>query len=235
MINLKVGEHDCKIPQSWSEMNLGEWNAIYEIMKQNEFVSPYDNDAVLTDDEKKLLKTQQDLHNIKVNRKVFSKMTGIDEQTIDRVDAKQMSNTLTTMTNFLNSEVERKTIDAEHKHSFTLKGKKYYFPIAEMRESTFGDFIEAAQLDLLSEKNKIGRFGVIAEQMAILCREQNEEYDEQKVAKKTRLFKELTMDVVWDFIFFLNQQISIYKTNTQMFSKTEIEMETDTQPQIGKL
>ena len=235
MIKLKVGEHDCKIPQSWSEMKLGEWNAIYEIMKQNEFVSPYDNDAVLTDDEKKLVDRQRDLHNIVVNRKVFSKMTGIDEKTIDRVDAKQMSETLNTMTNFLNSEVERKTINADHKHSFTFKGIKYYFPIAEMRESTFGDFIEAAQLDLLSEKNKIGRFGVIAEQMAILCREQNEEYDENKVAKKTRLFKDLTMDVVWDFIFFLNQQISIYKTNTQMFSKTESEMKTDTQPQIGKL
>lgn len=235
MIELKVGEHDCKIPQSWSEMKLGEWNAIYEIMKQNEFVSPYDNDAVLTDDEKKLVDRQRDLHNIVVNRKVFSKMTGIDEKTIDRVDAKQMSETLNTMTNFLNSEVERKTINADHKHSFTFKGIKYYFPIAEMRESTFGDFIEAAQLDLLSEKNKIGRFGVIAEQMAILCREQNEEYDENKVAKKTRLFKDLTMDVVWDFIFFLNQQISIYKTNTQMFSKMESETKTDTQPQIGKL
>jgi hypothetical protein len=74
---------------------------------------------------------------------------------------------------------------------------------------------------------------VIAEQMAILCREQNELFDEQLVMKKTKMFENLTMEKVWGFIFFLNKQINTYKKNIQTFSNPEIEMITDTQQTIG--
>ena len=146
-----------------------------------------------------------------------------------------MSNTLTLMTNFLNGNVEEMAIDEGSKRSFEYNKKTYFYPVAEMRTSTFGDFIEAAQLDMLAEKDEAGKFGVIAEQMAILCRERGEDYDEQKVIKKTKLFENLTMNEVWGFVFFLNKQISTYKKNIQTFSNPEIEMITDTQQTIGIL
>ena len=53
--------------------------------------------------------------------------------------------------------------------------------------------------------------------MAILCRKSGEEYDDDVIPAKTEKFKELTMDIVWEFAFFLTQQ-SVRLTKTfQMF------------------
>ena len=233
MINLVVGEIECKIPSKWDEITLKEYSKIYSIIKNNEFIEPNEDQQLTNDFDLKELNASRNLHNIKVNRKVFSEFTGIDEATINLVDGNEMSETLTLMTNFLNQDVEEMAVEDGVKNSFKYKDKQYFFPIAEMKNSTFGDFIEAAQLDMLAEKHESGKFGVIAEQMAILCREQNEVYDEQLVMKKTKMFENLTMEKVWGFIFFLNKQISTYKKNIQTFSNPEIEMITDTQQTIG--
>tara|TARA_R110000787_G_scaffold72309_5_gene161284 strand:- start:92 stop:796 length:705 start_codon:yes stop_codon:yes gene_type:complete len=233
MINLVVGEIECKIPSQWSEITLKEYSKIYSIIKNNEFIEPNEDQQLTKDFDLNELNASRNLHNIKVNRKVFSEFTGIDEATINLVDGNEMSETLTLMTNFLNQDVEEMAVEDGVKNSFKYKDKQYFFPIAEMKNSTFGDFIEAAQLDMLAEKHESGKFGVIAEQMAILCREQNELYDEQLVMKKTKMFENLTMEKVWGFIFFLNKQISTYKKNIQTFSNPEIEMITDTQQTIG--
>lgn len=233
MINLVVGEIECKIPSQWNEITLKEYSKIYSIIKNNEFIEPNEDQQLTKDFDLKELNASRNLHNIKVNRKVFSEFTGIDEATINLVDGNEMSETLTLMTNFLNQDVEEMAVEDGVKNSFKYKDKQYFFPIAEMKNSTFGDFIEAAQLDMLAEKHESGKFGVIAEQMAILCREQNEVYDEQLVMKKTKMFENLTMEKVWGFIFFLNKQISTYKKNIQTFSNPEIEMITDTQQTIG--
>ena len=235
MINLVVGEIECKIPSKWDEITLKEYSKIYSIIKNNEFIEPNEDQQLTKDFDLKELNASRNLHNIKVNRKVFSEFTGIDEATINLVDGNEMSETLTLMTNFLNQDVEEMAVEDGVKNSFKYKDKQYFFPIAEMKNSTFGDFIEAAQLDMLAEKHESGKFGVIAEQMAILCREQNEVYDEQLVMKKTKMFENLTMEKVWGFIFFLNKQISTYKKNIQTFSNPEIEMITDTQQTIGIL
>ena len=42
--------------------------------------------------------------------------------------------------------------------------------------------------------------------MAILCRRIDEEYDDDIIAEKADKFRELTMDVIWEFSFFLIQQ-----------------------------
>tara|TARA_R100001244_G_scaffold19724_4_gene20567 strand:+ start:1851 stop:2558 length:708 start_codon:yes stop_codon:yes gene_type:complete len=235
MINLKVGDQQCKIPQAWNEINLKNYTKIYEIINQNIFVEPTEGNEPTTDADIKTLNTERGLHNIRINRRVFSEFTGIDKHTINQVDGNEMSETLMLMSNFLNSEISAKAIEPEQKKSFSLKGKQYFFPIAKMKTSTFGDYIEASQLDLLAEKNKAGRFGVIAEQMAVLCRENGEKYDEQLVAKKTKMFGDLTMDIVWEFLFFLTKQTNTLKKHSQMYSKAEIETTTDTQQNIGTL
>tara|TARA_R110000751_G_scaffold54638_2_gene117475 strand:+ start:1769 stop:2476 length:708 start_codon:yes stop_codon:yes gene_type:complete len=234
MINLSVGEIKCKIPQSWNEINLKDYSKIYSIINNNIFIEPNEDDAPTNDLQIKALDAERNLHNVKINRQVFSEFTGIEKNIINKVDGEEMSKTLNTMSNFLNSEVERKITKPENKKSFTIKNKEYFFPLTEMKTTTFGDYIEAAQLDMLAQKNEAGRFGVIAEQMAVLCREQNEVYDEQLVAKKTKIFSELKMDVVWDFLFFLTKQVNTYKKPIRTYLKTETEMTTDTQQTIGQ-
>lgn len=235
MINLKIGDKKCKIPNAWDQITLGKYEKIYQIIKDNEFKEPEQENEFMSDEEYKIVEDERALNNVKINQLVFQELTGIDKQTINRCDNKDMQSALLTMSNFLNSDVTKSEYIDGEKKSFTYKNKKYFFPVAKMQTSTFGDFIETAQLNMLADKAKAGRFSVIGEQMAILCREDGEEYDEQKVIKKTKLFKNLTMDVVWDFVFFLTTQTNIYKKNTRTFLKTETEMKTDTQPQIGIL
>lgn len=202
MINLAIGETKCKLPCEWNEINLKDYSKIYSIIKANSFVEPDEANQPSNDAEIKALDLQRGLHNMKTNRKVFSSLTGVDEAIIDRVDADEMAETLLLMTNFLNSDVKEMIVKEDVKQSFEYKNTKYFYPIAQMQTSTFGDYIEAAQLDMLAQKHEAGKFGVIAEQMAILCREHNEVYDEQLVKKKTKLFENLTMEIVWGFVFF---------------------------------
>lgn len=233
MINLLIGDTKCNIPCEWNEINLKDYSKIYSIIRANPFIEP-DESKTLNEAENKSLDLERALHNMKTNRKVFSCLTNINESIIDNVDAKEMNDTLLLMTNFLNSNVEKMVLEDGAKQSFEYKKVKYFYPVAEMKKSTFGDYIEAAQLDMLSEKNEAGRFGVIAEQMAILCRELNEVYDEEKVQKKTKMFENLTMDIVWGFVFFLNRQTNTYKKHIQTSSNQELEMTTDMPQIIGK-
>tara|TARA_R110002126_G_scaffold248006_1_gene390914 strand:+ start:8972 stop:9679 length:708 start_codon:yes stop_codon:yes gene_type:complete len=235
MIDLKVGEIDCKIPNQWNEITLNDYSKLFKVIKTNQFIEPTDEDMLnMNQSDISTLNKERDIHNIRVNRNVFSQLTGIDKQTINQVNADEMADTLLLMTNFLNGDVEKMEFKEDKKESFKLKGEEYFFPTAQMKTSTFGDFIETAQLEMLTEKNESGKFGVIAEQMAILCRKENEIYDEQLVVKKTKMFGSLKMNVVWDFLFFLRTQINIYKTNSLMFLKMAAEQKTDMQPTIGK-
>ena len=232
MINLTVGDQQCKIPESWSEISLKDYTKIFAIIKANEYIEK-ESELPPTPEEKKVIDYERSMANLNMSRNIFSEFTGIDKETINKVNGSEMSNTLLLMTNFLNSEVEGQAISLETTKSFKLKNKEYFFPIAKMQTSTFGDYIEASQLDMLAEKHESGRIGVISEQMAVLCRERGEVYDEQLVVKKSKLFKDLTMDVVWDFIFFLTKQTNTLNQHSQMYSKAETEMEIGTPPTIG--
>ena len=82
-----------------------------------------------------------------------------------------------------------------------------------MKRNTFGDYIEATQLDATIEMMKHGKFDVLPEQMAILCRKATEEFDDDAIPAKADKFKKLTMDIVWEFSFFLTMQ-SVKLTRT---------------------
>ena len=125
MINLSVGEIKCKITQSWNEISLKDYSQIYSIINKNIFIEPNEDDAPKNDLQIKALDAERNLHNVKINRQVFSEFTGIEKNIINKVDGEEMSKTLNTMSNFLNSEVERKITKPENKKSFTIKNKEY--------------------------------------------------------------------------------------------------------------
>ena len=232
MINLKIGENKCSIPNDWDEITLDKYKSLVEIINSNEFVEPNVDDLPTKKEGKEALEMERSLNNVKTNRKILSYLTGIEESIINKCEIKSVNNALEIMTNFLNTQTETK-YKQNTKHKFDFKGTTYYFPNHEMATSTFGDYIETAQLEMLDKQSKGGRMSAIAEQLAILCREENEEYDETKVIKKTKIFGKLKMGIVWDFLFFLTQQINIYNKNIQMFSKTATETKTVTQQDIG--
>ena len=92
------------------------------------------------------------------------------------------------------------------KRSFDFEGETYYFPSEFFKKETYGDFIESTQLNMYINDMENGRFDVLPEQMAILCRRIDEKYDDDAIAEKADKFRELTMDIIWEFSFFLTQQ-----------------------------
>lgn len=213
MINFKIDNKQFNLPEKWSEITLKEYVKIYSIINKNQFKDEEIN-ADNFEDLKKHRAKERALHNLKVNRLIFKEMTNLDDDIINRTNQDDIIQSLSIMGNFLNSKIEK-----SKRECFVYKNKTYWFPVLNMEKSSFGDFIEAAQLDMLAEKYDAGKFEVVAEQMAILCREENEIYDEVKVEKKKKLFNNLTMDIVWDFVFFLTEQTNSWKTNFQTYLK----------------
>ena len=68
---------------------------------------------------------------------------------------------------------------------------------------------------------KHGRFDIIPEQMAILCKKVDEEIDFENLDAKTEKFKKLTMDIVWEFSFFLNKRTVASLELIKSFSEME--------------
>ena len=91
----------------------------------------------------------------------------------------------------------------KHIDRFVFEDETYFFPKEFLKRNTFGDYIESTHLESTIEIMKHGRFDILPEQMAILCRKADEEYSDEAIPSKTEKFKELTMDIVWEFSFFL--------------------------------
>ena len=104
--------------------------------------------------------------------------------------------------------------------SFTYDNEIYYFPFEFMKTGTFGDYIESNQLELSTKYLKNGRFDILPEQMAILCKKVDEEVDLDNIDEKAKKFKNLTMDIVWEFSFFLSKRtiksLSVIRTFSEM-------------------
>tara|TARA_R100000734_G_scaffold19138_1_gene18442 strand:+ start:7484 stop:8179 length:696 start_codon:yes stop_codon:yes gene_type:complete len=229
MINLKIGKHKCQIPNEWHEMTISKYAKVVAILLQHDVKDP---DEI--EDEK--IKQDQKAKNIAANRDIFSLLTGLDNSVIMNTNLKEMNNCLELMNRFLNTRVEKQFSENEdEKHHFSFKGKTYFFPKAKMTETTFGDYIESEQIAANAKEIEGGRFGIIAKQMAILCKEEGEEETNDKlVAKKARIFENLPMDIVWNFVFFLMKQTNTYQKSIQMSSKMVKEAsQTDMQTNTG--
>lgn len=227
MINLVIGKDTrCKIPNKWNEITIQEYAKVVSLLQQ------YDvQDVEKIEDEH--AKEKQKLKNVKANRDVFEYLSKVPRNIIEKCEIKQMSQCLEVMSNFLNSKIDKEIVKDEQPQSFKHKGKEYFFPLPKMTETTFGDYIEAEQVTMNNKDVEGGRFGVIARQMAILCKEKGEVKTDALVDKKERLFATLPMDIVWQFVFFLMKQTDILRKSLAMSSKMVNEMKADIQPKIG--
>ena len=160
---------------------------------------------------------------LRMNRDIFMYLTKINENHMNMLDIESVDNAVTTFSSVL-QEYEPKGIE-----SFELEGKTYMFPKEFLKRNTFGDYIESTHLDSTIKMMKHGRFDVLPEQMAILCREVGEEYDDDIIPEKTEKFRELTMDIVWEFSFFLTMQsIKLTRTfQTSLMKEEEVEEKTE--------
>ena len=72
---------------------------------------------------------------------------------------------------------------------------------------------------------KNGKYDVLPEQMAILCRRIDEEYDGDIIPEKAEKFRELTMDIIWEFSFFLTHQSRKLTTLFPTYSEKKLQVQ----------
>jgi hypothetical protein len=202
MVEIKIQDSSYDIPTEWRDMTLRYWCGLYAVInKYNE-----------RDEEGNLVEVEHsDVQTLKINRDIFMYLTGLKESQMQELDIQSVTDAVNA---FSSAVTEYKPLGVE---KFNQDGDTYYFPKEFLKRNTFGDYIEATHLESTVKIMKHGRFDVLPEQMAILCRKAGEEYDDDVIPEKTEKFKELTMDIVWEFAFFLTQQ-SVRLTKTfQMF------------------
>ena len=227
-INIKSQnvDRDVVIPVEWKDITVKYWGELSTIIKKHYTEATKDvkkeesqkhdllKKDLLSDITKDIKLT--DAQTVKMNSDIFSYITGLTKEETSWVDINQVNKVLS-LVNTLTEEYKPKGL-----RSFEFEGSTYYFPSEYFRKSTYGDFIESTQLDMYIKDMENGRFDVLPEQMAILCKKVDEEVDLDNIDEKTELFKQLRMDVVWEFSFFLSKRTTASLSLIQTFLGEEL-------------
>ena len=213
MVTLDIGGKKYDVPTEWKDITLNYWLGWYEVIKKHEQICQASMKQGQEFDKENPLSNLSDIQIMNLNVAIFKYITKLDDETIKKIDVDSILNAMSFIAK-LTEEYKPKGVDG-----FIYEEKKYFFPKEAMYNNTFGDYIEATQLDMTIENMKHGVFDVLPEQMAILCREAGEVFDEKLVKEKTEKFKNLTMDTIWEFSFFLSIQNLKLTRAFQMFSE----------------
>jgi hypothetical protein len=210
------------VPTEWENITLKHWSELAYIIKKHQNIdelkrnSISDSIDVSEEEYNTILNNSKFLNEAQLNRDIFCYLSGLDKHYMKSVNMEQVTQVINAI-GILTEEYEPKGIN-----SFELDGETYYFPSEFLKKNTYGDFIEATQLDMTVESMRNGRYDVLPEQMAILCRKSGEEYDDEAIPEKAEKFKQLTMDIVFEFAFFLtNQNQKLLKLSSMFLEKKE--------------
>jgi hypothetical protein len=211
MVEIKIQDKSYEIPTEWKDITLRYWCGLYSIINK---YNKRDEEGNVIEEE------HSEVELLKMNRDIFMYLTGLSLNKMNELDVDSVNTAVATFSQLL-EEYKPQGIE-----KFELDGEEYLFPKEFLRRNTFGDYIEATHLESTIEIMKHGRFDVLPEQMAILCRRADEEYDDDAIPAKTEKFKELTMDFVWEFSFFLTMQsVKLTRTFQMFLGKTEEEVQ----------
>jgi hypothetical protein len=194
MVEIQIEDKTYEVPTQWEDITLEWWCGLYTIIKK--YVKPKFNEENHEMEEQKI----DEFQTVKMNKEIFLYVTGIKEAMMRKLDSESVSKAVLEISSLM-EEYKPKYID-----SFEFEEETYYFPKEFLKQNTFGDYIESTHLEQTIDIMKHGRFDVLPEQMAILCRTATEEYNDDVIPKKTERFKKLRMDIVWEFAFFLTMQ-----------------------------
>ena len=211
MVEIKIQDKSYEIPTEWKDITLRYWCGLYSIINK---YNKRDEEGNVIEEE------HSEVELLKMNRDIFMYLTGLSLNKMNELDVDSVNTAVATFSQLL-EEYKPQGIE-----KFELDGEEYLFPKEFLRRNTFGDYIAATHLESTIEIMKHGRFDVLPEQMAILCRRADEEYDDDAIPAKTEKFKELTMDFVWEFSFFLTMQsVKLTRTFQMFLGKTEEEVQ----------
>tara|TARA_Y100000114_G_scaffold156230_1_gene182755 strand:+ start:3426 stop:4064 length:639 start_codon:yes stop_codon:yes gene_type:complete len=208
MLKIEINKKEYNIPNKWSEMTLEYYCGLYEIIKKYQITEDQENSE---NDLTKFFISQEN----KMYEELFVYMTGISKSVMKKVPIDDVMAIIKCLDEIM-EEYKPKGIDF-----FEFDNDIYYFPVDFIKKATFGEYIESQQLEMNTSYLKHGRFDILPEQMAILCKKVDEDIDFENLDEKTEKFKKLTMDIVWEFSFFLNKRTVASLALIKSFSEME--------------
>ena len=211
MVEIKIQDKSYEIPTEWKDITLRYWCGLYSIINK---YNKRDEEGNVIEEE------HSEVELLKMNRDIFMYLTGLSLNKMNELDVDSVNTAVATFSQLLEE------YKPQGRDRFVLDDEEYFFPKEFLKRNTFGDYIESTHLDSTIKIMKHGRFDVLPEQMAILCRRVDEEYDDDVIASKTEKFKQLKMDIVWEFSFFLTMQsVKLTRTFQMFLGKTEEEVQ----------
>jgi hypothetical protein len=195
MKEFKMNEKVIKLPELWTEVTWEKFLGFTKIIQNHEKVEEAKKEEG-SDDENEW---KEAIRALELNTKILSFWTGLSQEEISHWDMLE-AETLMKCLDFVND----KYIDLGE---FTINEEKFFLPKNLMRETTFGRYIEAEQLEIQSELIKKGKIEIMPRQIAILAKKEGEgdNLDDDVIDKRAKLFEKLDMATIWDVAFFLTK------------------------------
>lgn len=203
-------------PSKWSEITLEKWQEFSTLL-----VALQKGATMLEDGEQLFNMTYEEIvakYPSYIIR-VVSFWTGLTDGELMQLEYEQITYCYAQIFNALTPP----EANEDYFKGFKFKGVYYKAKKTEkdidgnlvfFKDSTFIEGIEFLQLSMLGHKVGSGEFHNIAKQIAIMYRPEGEEYDETKAGERAELFKDLTMDTVWQVAFFFASLKNSYMRRT---------------------
>jgi len=206
MIVLEINGEQKRIPQSYSEITLGDFTKLWKIMCKYNLDEPETDDDV----ERKVV------NELNLSRELVGAMLGLKSEDVDKLDVQQTDEVI----GLFNRLLEKDELDGDWgNHKFEHNGEEFYFPQHNFGEMSFGEYATIKQYEQVLSKDNGNRFDFIAEQIAYCCRKKGEEKESYDLKERADLFRDVTMDKVLKLTFFLQKRISSLEAITKMYSE----------------
>ncbi len=102
-------------------------------------------------------------------------------------------------------------------HALANPTTKQSREVKPMVETQTIEFTEVADLEVMSERAKGGKYALTPNIISILCRPKGEVYNEKTSLDRADIFMDLTMDIVWEVFFCIHRLSVISSQNIQIY------------------
>ena len=199
VFKIKGKKEKVQIPERWEEITLDHYADFIEATSklQKKLQQEEKEDSNLFD----IVQNYRPEFNA-----MFSAFTGIDSSLVNKIKADNIATIYMHIRGFLDPP------EAKEIKSFVFQDAEYMLPtqktdyfgnVLKFGNSTFGEVVEAMQIQEMSQQFIDNNYLALPYQIAILCRLKGEEYDDQNTIERAKLFQKLPMSIVWNIAFFL--------------------------------
>ena len=246
VVSVNSKKYECF--ETWSDMPLSKAIEITKLLKiaPPQLLTIYEAICIIKNDEH----TQEVFSKVTIEEQskdfplfygmIIEQITNIPREVVDYILTEERTIFYEAhCLHFILGLLYSPNIDRKNLEQFEFNGVIYYLPTVKkilqedrpMADVTTIEFCESADLEVYSKNLTGGKFEVAANIIAILCRPQNEKYNEDIALKRAEDFKGLSMEIVWE-VFFCLIELSIISKQLEVISLLTKEAMQEIEPQV---